>query len=125
MLLALVTGCYAATERSPELLECGPSPYVDDRSLWRHESPPRGRIWACEACARSESEILARAVELGCPLGAAHHACALTGACAYEETIAWERAVREATSCTELADLAAVDPCTRPDPTRYWRREGD
>jgi hypothetical protein len=118
-------GCAGSHGAAPELLECPASPYDGDRALWRYESPARGRIWACEACARSEEEILARAVELRCRLEAAHEACTLTGACDYAAQVAWEEGVRTADGCDELAALASADPCLRPDPRVYWRPEGD
>lgn len=121
----LVSGCYVAHENAPELLECPESPYVEERSLWRHVAPARGRIWACEACVDSEEELLARAVALGCPLPEAHAACTLTGACDYAEHLAWLTRARSAADCDALAVLATLDPCVRPDPRFYWRTEGD
>ena len=120
-----VTACLSSHETPPELLTCPQTPYVGARSLWRSDAPPNGRIWACEACAMHEEEVLARAVVLGCPFTGAHDACVLTGACDYPETVAGLALVRSARTCDELAALAGADLSVRPDPDVYWRPEGD
>ena len=124
-LLVCSSGCYAAHKDGPELLACPETPYVEERSLWRHDTPARGRIWACEACEESETELLARAVELGCVLPQAHAACTLSGACDYAAHTEWLAEARAAAGCDEIEALAGLDPCVRPDPRAYWRPEGD
>ena len=121
----LLVGCAQAHEAAPDLLTCPESPYVEDRHLWRGETPPRGRIWACEACALVEEDALARMVGLGCRLRPTHAPCTLTGACDYAALRATLRNVAYASSCEALDALVDVDPCVRPDPDTYWRAEGD
>lgn len=116
----LGVGC-GGPAAEPVLLECGAPAcavvHVDD--------PPRGRMLACEACAATEGEYLARAVELGCSLEQfPHEVCTADGGCGYAELVgAWER-IRRADTCASLESVAFVDPCVRPDPTLYWTEGG-
>lgn len=125
LLALLLVGCAQAHEAPIELLSCPATPYEGTRHLWRGEAPPRGRIWACEACAWFEEEAISRMVALGCALRPAHHACAVTGACDYAALHGTLHAVAAAGDCDALDALVETDPCTRPDPGVYWRPEGD
>lgn len=121
----LLVGCARAHEAPPELLACPESPYVGERYLWRGESPPRGRIWACEACMLAEEEAIARMVALDCPLRATHAVCTPSGACDYATLHATLGAIARVPSCEALDAIVALDPCVRPDADTYWRPEGD
>jgi hypothetical protein len=125
LLVLLLVGCAQAKGAPLELLDCPATPYDGARHLWRGETPPRGRIWACEACAWVEEDAVSRMVALGCALRPAHGACTLTGACDYAAMHAALRAIAAAEDCEALEALTALDPCVRPDPDVYWRPEGD
>ncbi len=125
LLALLLVGCAQAHDAPIALLNCPATPYEAARHLWRGETPPRGRIWACEACSWFEEDAVSRMVALGCALRPAHRACTLTGACDYAALHATLRAVATAGDCEALDAIVAVDPCVRPDPGVYWRPEGD
>lgn len=119
--LAALPGCYASHDSEPEVVVCEPQACT----VWRSDVPfPRGRMNACETCGATEGEIQARQAELGCRLTSAHNGCTLTGACDYAKAVDHWTRIREATTCGELAELAAEDPCTRPDPRLYWTPDG-
>ncbi|WP_236607402.1 hypothetical protein [Sandaracinus amylolyticus] len=124
ILLALVlSACQRSHERAPLQIQC--APHESPAYLWRADVPrPRGRIHACENALRTDEELLARRVELGCALVGPRASWTIDGACDYARAVShWSR-VRSAETCEELDVIDALDPCDRPDPTRYWREDG-
>lgn len=118
-LLGALASCYGSHEQEWEMLEC--EPRVSPPHFFRSDEPrPRGRIHACESALRADEELVARAMELGCT-ELSREGWTLEGACDYALAARAWSSLREASSCDELALRAAVDPCARPDPDRYWR----
>lgn len=121
---ALLTACASSHGAPPRLVEC--EPRVSPEYLWHTDLPwPRGRMHACEACVRTEDEVLARQRELGCELRGLGDVCTLEGACEYEAlALHWEE-LRASTSCASLEAWRWQDPCRRPDAEPYWREQRD
>lgn len=121
--IVTVTACHASHEEGWDLIEC--EPRSSPPHLFHADEPyPRGRIHACESALRADEEVVVRAVELGCRMPS-RDGWAVDGACDYALALRAWSSLREAASCDELAELAASDPCTRPDADRYWRELGD
>ena len=117
----IFSGCAAShTPDTPplETVQCEPA------SCYLFRSDTQGRVDACEACSSTEAEIQARQAELGCQLTAAHAGCSLGGACSWPALQAHWETIRQVQDCATLEEIAASDPCTRPDPELYWRENG-